>query len=42
MEWSENFTAVLPEDTIFVSFERLTDTDRAITLESAHEEELTL
>ena len=42
IEWSENFTPALPEDTIFVSFERLTDTDREITVESECEKEWNL
>lgn len=38
VEWSENFTAVLPENTVTVSFERLDDTGRKITVENTGEE----
>lgn len=38
VEWSENFTAVLPENTVTVSFERLDDTRRKITVENTGEE----
>ena len=32
VEWSENIAGALPEDTIFISIERLDDTIRQITL----------
>ena len=38
VEWSENFTSVLPDNTITVFFERLGDTDRKITIERTGEE----
>lgn len=33
VEWSENVSFALPDNTIFVTFERLSDTSRKITLE---------
>ncbi len=33
VEWSENITEALPSDTIRVTFERLSETERAITIE---------
>lgn len=35
VEWSENIEAALPSDTVTVSFRRLSDTDREITIEGA-------
>ena len=32
IEWSENIENALPENTIFVEFERLSDTERKITI----------
>ena len=32
VEWSENILAALPEDTLYVQFERLDDTSRRITI----------
>lgn len=33
-EWSENIENALPENTVFVKFERLSDTERKITIEN--------
>lgn len=33
-EWSENIENALPENTVFVRFERLSDTERKITIEN--------
>ncbi len=33
VEWSENIEAALPEDAVRITFERLSETDRAITVE---------
>lgn len=32
VEWSENITPALPEETVFVTIERLSDTERKITV----------
>ena len=36
-EWSENIENALPENTLFVEFERLSDTERKITIKSRGE-----
>ena len=36
-EWSENIENALPENTIFVEFERLSDTERKITIKNRGE-----
>ena len=33
VEWSENIEAALPSDAVRVTFERLSETERAITVE---------
>ena len=38
VEWSEQFASVLPENTVTVTFERLDDTGRKITIQKAGEE----
>ena len=37
-EWSENIENALPENTLFVEFERLSDTERKITIKSRGED----
>ena len=36
-EWSENIENALPENTVFVEFERLSDTERKITIKNRGE-----
>ncbi len=36
-EWSENIEAALPEDTIYIEFERLGDSERKITVVGSEE-----